>query len=122
MILFIYSKCSTCKNALRFLENNHIQFVPKEIVIEPPSVQQLKDMLNFMEGNVKKLFNSYGQLYRELGLHKLLGKMPIADTLILLSQNGMLVKRPFLLAKDFGLTGFNEIDWTKKMLPKVNYT
>ena len=116
MILFIYSKCSTCKSALKFLQKNSLQFKLKEIVEEPPSVQQLQKMLHLMDGNLKKLFNTSGQLYRELSLSKLLGDMPLQKALMLLSQNGMLVKRPFLLRDDLGLTGFNEAEWTQKLL------
>jgi arsenate reductase len=33
------------------------------------------------------------------------------DALELLASRGNLVKRPFLLADDFGLVGFKEVDW-----------
>lgn len=112
MILYIYSKCSTCQNALRFLEQNKISFIRKEITETPPSVKELQAMLKFANGNLKKLFNTSGLLYKEMQLSEKLKDMPEADALILLSKHGMLVKRPFLLGDDFGFTGFNEALWS----------
>ncbi len=66
MILYVYSKCSTCKDALKFLEQKKAVFLLKEITETPPTVAELQAMLDFMQGNLKKLFNSSGLLYREM--------------------------------------------------------
>jgi Spx/MgsR family transcriptional regulator len=113
MILYIYSKCSTCQNALKFLERKNVSFVRKEIVETPPSVEELRTMLDYVGGNLKKIFNTSGQLYREMQLNKKLKSMSEEDAILLLSQHGMLVKRPFLLGDDFGLLGFKEAEWSK---------
>lgn len=113
MILYIYSKCSTCQNALKFLERNNISFVRKEIVETPPSVEALRTMLNHVGGNIKKIFNTSGQLYREMQLNEKLKTMSEEDAIFLLNQHGMLVKRPFLLGNNFGLLGFKEAEWSK---------
>jgi arsenate reductase len=113
MILYIYSKCSTCQKAVRFLEKKATvsSFTIKEITKEPPSLVELQKMLKFQKGNLKKLFNTSGQLYRELGLNDKLQEMSQDEALTLLTQHGMLVKRPFLLGEDFGFTGFKETEW-----------
>lgn len=115
MIIYIYSKCSTCQKALHFLEKikGKGTFTIKEITQEPPSMDELKKMLKFQDGNLKKLFNTSGQLYRELHLNEKLDNMSVDKALELLTQHGMLVKRPFLIGKDFGLTGFKEAEWSK---------
>lgn len=115
MILYIYSKCSTCQNALKFLKQKKISFVCKEIVETPPSTEELRAMLSYMGGSLKKLFNTSGQLYREMQLTEKLQSMSEENAILLLSQHGMLVKRPFLLGDDFGLLGFKETEWSKKI-------
>lgn len=115
MIIYLYSKCSTCKKALHFLKNKKITFTLKEITKEPPTILELKKMLNFKEGNIKKLLNTSGLLYREMRLGEKLNDMSVDQILTLLNQNGMLIKRPFLLTDDFGLTGFNEREWSQKI-------
>lgn len=112
MIVYVYNKCSTCQKALAFLKKNQIAFTTKEITNTPPSMKELETMLKY-KSQLKKLFNSSGQLYRELQLSKKLDSMPQKEALELLSKNGMLVKRPFVLSDHFGLLGFNEEEWLK---------
>ncbi len=115
MIIYLHRKCSTCQIAERFLGKKNIAVTIKDITKEPPSIEELQRMLDFQKGNVTKLLNTSGQLYREMQLSKKLKDMTIPEILLLLSQNGMLVKRPFLLGSDFGLTGFKEEEWTQKL-------
>lgn len=114
MIVYLYSKCSTCKIALHYLQKKRITATIKEITNEPPSLEELEKMLTFQNGNVKKLLNTSGLLYREMQLSKRLNDMSLPEILSLLSSHGMLVKRPFLLSDEFGFTGFNEVEWSNK--------
>lgn len=114
--LYIYSKCSTCQKALQFLRQHNISFEQKEITETPPSLSELNEMLGFMNNDIKKLFNTSGILYRELKLSEQLNDMPLKEALHLLSTQGMLVKRPFVLGKNFGLVGFREAQWISTLL------
>lgn len=116
MIIYIYGKCSTCKQALQFLEQHKIKNTSKEITLTPPSLEELKMMLKYQNNNLKKLFNTSGMLYKEMQLSDKLEAMPLEQALKLLNQHGMLVKRPFLLADHFGLVGYNEAVWSKALL------
>lgn len=113
MILYIYGKCSTCKQTLLFLKQHHVTFEAKEITLQPPSLEELHQMLKYQNGNLKKLFNTSGMLYKEMKLSEKLDNMSLHDALTLLTKHGMLVKRPFLLGHNFGLLGFNETLWSK---------
>jgi arsenate reductase len=112
MILYIYAKCSTCQKAVRFLEKNK-SVTTKEITVTPPSIVELKLMLKLQNGQLKKLFNTSGNMYKEMHLSQKLDLISEDEALELLSKNGMLVKRPFLLGDGFGLVGFNEDRWAE---------
>lgn len=119
MVLYVYSKCSTCKEAVRFLKECGIEMEVREITITPPSMQELRRMLDFQRGNLKKLFNTSGNLYREMQLADQLNDLSMEDALKLLASHGMLVKRPFLLENSYGLLGFNKAEWTSRLCSKV---
>jgi arsenate reductase len=114
MVIYLYQKCSTCQSALRFLELQSAVFTTKEIDKTPPSISELRKMLAWQCGNLKKLINTSGLLYREMHLAERLLDMSIEEVFQLFSQEGMLVKRPFLLADHFGLVGFKEAEWIQK--------
>ena len=110
-ILYIYPKCTTCQKALKFVEKEKDSFEIKDISKCPPTIDELKIMLNFYKGDIKKLFNTSGLLYKEMGLKNKLSEMSIDEALSLLKSNGMLVKRPFFISKNKGFVGFKENEW-----------
>jgi arsenate reductase len=115
--IYEYNKCSTCKNALNYLTAKGINFEKVAIVEKPPSIKELKLMLGYLKnknGSIKNLFNTSGELYRQLNIKdKLNSGMSETDSLKLLSENGKLIKRPFLLTQTSGTVGFKIDEWNK---------
>ena len=109
--LYNYPKCSTCRKAIKFLDENHISYKKIDIVENPPTKAELKKMLAHLDGQTKRLFNTSGELYRELGLKNKVADMKDGEAIELLAQHGKLIKRPFLLGKDGGAVGFKEDEW-----------
>jgi len=116
MKVYTYSNCSTCRDAVKWLKAHDLAFDEKAIRETPPSLPELRTMLKARGGELKRLFNTSGRDYREMKLGEKLPKMSEAESLSLLSNNGNLVKRPFLLGPSAGLTGFNEAEWAAALL------
>lgn len=116
MKVYEYKNCGTCRKALKYLDSNKIPYEKIAIRETPPSVSELKKMLKFLDGDSRKLFNTSGGDYRQLNLKERLKEMKTEDQLNLLASNGNLVKRPFVLERDFGLVGFKEEDWNRVFL------
>ncbi len=108
-----YDKCSTCRAAIKFLTSHKIEAEKIDITENPPSIKELKEMAKRYEGDFKRLFNTSGLVYREMGLSKKIKSFSEKEALELLSKNGRLVKRPFLISDNVGLVGFKEADWKK---------
>ena len=64
---------------------------------------------------LKKFFNTSGLLYKSMELKTKLPKMSEEEQLKLLATDGMLVKRPLVIGKDFVLVGFKESEWSEKL-------
>lgn len=105
-----HEKCTTCKKAEAFLESHNIDHLSINIVTTPPSKKELSEMLHQV-GDIRKMFNTSGQRYRELKLKDKLKELSDEEALDLLSGDGMLIKRPFLLGEDVGLVGFKDFQW-----------
>lgn len=112
MITFIcYEKCSTCKKAEKFLNDNNIKYDKRDIKKDNPSKEELDKFIKLSKLDVKSFFNTSGLIYRKLNLKDKLKDMSYDDKLSLLSGDGMLVKRPILVLDDKILVGFNEKLW-----------
>ncbi|MEM0897851.1 MAG: Spx/MgsR family RNA polymerase-binding regulatory protein [Verrucomicrobiota bacterium] len=113
--VYAYKNCSTCKNAIEWLEKNGKKYEVVEIRDTPPRKSELRLAVGLH--GLRKLFNSSGQEYRSLKLKDKLDDMPEKEALELLSSNGNLVKRPFAIDTSAGITlvGFKEDLWKTKL-------
>ena len=114
--VYCYSKCSTCRKALKWLEDHGIAHTVVDIKTEHPDADALRTYHRQSGLPLKRFFNTSGIPYRELGLSKKLPDMSEDEQLRLLATDGMLVKRPLLIGDGFVLTGFREEEWEARLL------
>ena len=113
MLQFIcYPRCSTCRRAKAWLDENGIEYEERNIAVDNPTEDELRLWWRLGQQPLKKFFNTSGLKYRELKLKDRLPEMDEDDMLELLATDGMLVKRPILAIGNMGaLVGFNEEEW-----------
>ena len=115
LTLYAYAKCSTCRDAVQWLRAQGIAFTELPIYEQPPTIAELRRMLAWQDGQLRRLFNTSGIQYRERGLAAKLPQMSEAEALALLASDGRLVKRPFLLGPKVGLVGFDPKKWAEAL-------
>ena len=111
MLFVCYPRCSTCKKAQKWLDENKGDYTLRDIKEDNPTLEELMDWHQKSGLPLKKFFNTSGQLYRSMELSKKLPDMTEAEQYALLSSDGMLVKRPIAVEGDRVLVGFKEADW-----------
>ena len=116
--IYCYSRCTTCKKALQWLDDRGIDYSLIDIKADHPDEETLRSYYKMSGLPLKRFFNTSGIPYREMELSKKLPGMSEDDQLALLSTDGMLVKRPLLVGDDFVLTGFREEEWLEKLTGK----
>lgn len=110
-IFIEYPKCSTCKKAKKWLEENNIEFIDRNIVSEIPTVEELNKWIKNSGQDLKKWFNTSGLKYKELNLKEKLEKMSDKEKIELLASDGMLIKRPLFISSNKIFIGFKEENW-----------
>ena len=109
--VYEYNGCSTCRKALKWLEQNEANYKVIPIRETPPNKTELRRMLKYYGGNIRKLFNTSGADYKKLNLKDNLSKLSEAQLIDMLNTNGNLIKRPFVINKQGGVVGFKEDEW-----------
>jgi len=112
--IICYPKCGTCQKAEKWLKSNGIEYTYRPIKEENPTKGELKLWISKSGLPIAKFFNTSGLLYKEQNMKdkvKILSENELID---ILASNGLMVKRPILLAGDTVLVGFKEEVW--KML------
>lgn len=115
MLFLEYPKCTTCKKAKKWLEEQNIEFTDRHIVEDNPTYDELKEWYERSGLPLKKFFNTSGMLYREMQLKDKLPSMSEEEQLQLLATNGMLVKRPMVVKENLVMVGFKEVEWSEKL-------
>ncbi|MEC0246749.1 arsenate reductase family protein [Paenibacillus chitinolyticus] len=111
--IYEYSKCSTCRSALKWLRAKGLDPVPVPILEQPPTAEEIRVLVRNSGLELKKFFNTGGEVYRELGLKDKLGSMTEDEQLALLASNGKLLKRPIVTDGGRVTVGFKEADFEK---------
>lgn len=111
--VYCYDRCSTCKKALKWLDEKGVTYELLDIKGDHPDEASLKAFYEKSGLPLKRFFNTSGMIYREMELSKKLPDMSEEDQIKLLATDGMLVKRPLVIGDDFVLTGFKEAEWEK---------
>ena len=94
MLVLVYRKCSTCIKALKWLEENHIEFEERPIVEPNPTYDELKAWYQMSGMPLKKFFNTSGLLYKEMQLKEKLPQMSEEEQLQLLAKKWNARKAP----------------------------
>ena len=116
MIFIYYPKCTTCLKAKKWLDDHHIDYIGRHIKENTPSAAELKKWHGQSGLPLIKFFNTSGLLYKSLNLKEKLPGMSEEEMYRLLSSDGMLVKRPLVIAGNKVLVGFKEKEWEESLV------
>ena len=134
VIVYCYNRCSTCKKAIKYLEENiarnkNIELELKDIITEKPNLEEMskiietkydKKISDITRDEIKSFFNTSGILYRENNIKDKIKDLnnSIDDILKILISDGKMIKRPLVIIKDGInkdkiLLGFKEEEYMK---------
>ena len=106
-----YPKCGSCRKAKAWLDAEGLSYHDVHIVETPPTIEELKKIVETSGLPLKKFYNTSGMKYRELGLKDQLPTMSDDEQFELLSSDGMLIKRPLVTDGSNVTLGYKESDF-----------
>ena len=120
VIVYCYNRCTTCKKAIKYLEENilnnsknskNIELELKDIITEKPNLNEMikiietkykKKISEITRDELKSFFNTSGILYRENNIKDKIKdeKNSIEDILNILISDGKMIKRPLVIVNE----------------------
>ncbi len=119
MLAVCYPKCSTCKKAVKWLDENGFEYTYRDIKTDNPTEEELRKWHSVSGLPLKKFFNTSGLLYKDMKLKDRLPEMSDDELFSLLASNGLLVKRPLLITDSKVLVGFKEAEWEMSLNQQI---
>ncbi len=111
MLVLCYPGCSTCRKALKWLDDHGVDYTCRDIKEDNPSKEELKKWHSMSGLPLRRFFNTSGMVYRNMGLKDKLPGMSEDEMYEMLAGDGMLVKRPVAVTDGRVLLGFKEAEW-----------
>lgn len=108
LTVYQYSKCGTCRKAVKWLEQKGHNLTIIPVFEEPPTAKELAVLVENSGLELKKFFNTSGEVYKEMNLKDKLKEMSPEEQLNLLASNGRLIKRPIVTDGNKVTVGFKE--------------
>ena len=115
MLYVCYPRCTTCKKAQKWLDENGVEYTLRDIKEENPSYEELKEWHEKSGLPLKKFFNTSGKLYKDMQMKDKIPEMSEEEQLRLLATDGLLVKRPIGIKDDTVVVGFKQEEWEQKI-------
>ena len=110
--VYAYAGCSTCRKATKWLAEHDIAAETHDLKTHPPDAATLAAAIERSGLPLKRFFNTSGQSYRGGGWKDRVGALSVDEAAAALAADGMLIKRPLVLADDGGvLVGFKPDAW-----------
>lgn len=114
--VYCIKTCSTCKKAIKWLNEHGINYEEINIYDNPPTKEELLDFFKRSDLPSRRFFNTSGMVYREMHLKDRVDQLSDEERAQLLSSNGRLIKRPLLVTNNTVIPGFNEKTWSSALL------
>ena len=102
--------------AKKWLEEKGMVYELRDIKTDNPTAEELKEWHRKSGLPLKRFFNTSGNLCKEMKLKDRLPDMDEEEQFDLLASDGMLVKRPILVAGEKVLVGFKEKEWEENLI------
>ena len=113
-IFYSYPKCSTCRKASKWLDQNNINYQLKDIVKESPPKKFLDLALFQFSLDKKKIFNTRGKSFKSINFD--ITVLSNDEIIKLLLNDGKLIKRPFLIINESKIVlGFKESEYAEHL-------
>ena len=114
-LVYSFSRCSTCRKALGWLDANNISYELLDIITNPPSKEFISKAIAQL-GDRKFLFNTSGLSYRSIG-SSVVKSFTDSEALDALAADGKLIKRPFFVSQNgLILVGFKQDIWETSLI------
>ena len=114
IIFYSYLKCSTCRKAAKWLNEENLEYQLIDIVKEPPSSNYLNLAFEQYFADKKLIFNTRGKSFKSIDLD--IYRLSREEIIQLLLSDGKLIKRPFLVFGEKIILGFNEAEYLNHLL------
>ncbi|WP_409298956.1 transcriptional regulator SpxA [Peribacillus sp. SCS-26] len=113
--LYLSPSCGSCRKARTWLEKHEIDFVERNILNEPLTVDEIKSILRLTESGTEEIISTKSRAYQELNVD--IDSLPLQELYKIIAENPQMLRRPIILDEKRLQVGYNEEE-IRSFLPR----
>jgi Spx/MgsR family transcriptional regulator len=106
VLFYTYPSCTSCLKTKAWLNEHGIQYEERHMYKTPPTVEELKNMLQLTMNGADDLLSKRSQKYKSLNLD--FDQLSLNQLIHLLNEDPGLLRRPIITYKDNLIVGYDK--------------
>ncbi|MBV7504928.1 transcriptional regulator SpxA [Bacillus sp. sid0103] len=113
--LYTTPSCGSCRKAKAWLEEYQIDYMERNILSNPLTVDEIKSILRLTEEGTSEIISTNSKSFKELNIN--IESLPLNELYKLIMEHPKMVRRPIILDEKRLQVGYNE-DEIRSFLPR----
>ena len=113
--LFTTPSCGSCRKAKAWLEERQIDYIERNIIASPLTIDEIKSILRLTEEGTDEIISTTSKAFQEMNVD--IESLPLNALYKLLIDNPKMLRRPIILDEKRLQVGYNE-DEISRFLPR----
>jgi len=113
--LFTTPSCASCRKAKAWLEEHQIDYMERNIISNPLTVDEIKSILRLTEEGTSEIISTNSKVFKELNVN--IESLPLNELYKLIIEHPTMVRRPIILDEKRLQVGYNEEE-IRSFLPR----
>ncbi len=113
--LYLTSSCASCRKAKAWLQEHQIDFIERNIVSQPLTVDEIKSILRLTEDGTEDIISMNSKTYQQLDVD--IDSLPLNQLYDLIIKNPQMLRRPIIQDHKRLQVGYNEEE-IRSFLPR----
>ncbi|TCN25106.1 transcriptional regulator SpxA [Mesobacillus foraminis] len=113
--LYTTPSCTSCRKAKAWLEEHQIDYIERNILADPLTVEEIKSILRLTEDGTEEIISTKSKTFRELNIN--IDSLPLQELYRLISNNPQMLRRPIIQDEKRLQVGYNEEE-IRSFLPR----
>ncbi|MGM0837917.1 MAG: transcriptional regulator SpxA [Bacillota bacterium] len=113
--LYTTPSCTSCRKAKAWLEEHHIEYVERNILSNPLTVDEIKSILRMTEDGTDEIISTKSKTFQALNVN--IEALPLKELYELIKNNPQMLRRPIIQDEKRLQVGYNEEE-IRSFLPR----
>ena len=113
--LYSTPSCGSCRKAKAWLEEHHIDYIERNILSNPLTVDEIKSILRLTEEGTSEIISTNSKTFQELNIN--IESLPLNGFYELIIKHPKMLRRPIILDEKRLQVGYNEEE-IRSFLPR----